>query len=94
MSVQARKVAALADQGSRGEQNESFAGLESAVDLTPDSLPFVGRMAEAFARSMVPRRRARNAGTGSTKKIQAWAPLPDRERSIATDTPAFWAAPW
>ena len=34
-----------------------------------------------------PRRRASEAETGSVKKSQAWAPLPERERSIATEIP-------
>jgi len=52
----------------------------------------VGRIAEAFANRIVPKHRARTAGTGSAKKIQAWAPLPDLERSIPAATPDFSAA--
>jgi hypothetical protein len=33
-------------------------------------------------------RRAADAGTGPPKKIQAWAPSPDRDRSSATGIPA------
>src|SRR6266571_3663110 len=40
----------------------------------------------AVSRS-VPRRLASAAGTGSAKKIQAWAPLPERDRSMATGPP-------
>ena len=31
----------------------------------------------------IPKRLASAAGTGSVKKIQAWPPLPERDRSIA-----------
>jgi hypothetical protein len=49
-------------------------------------------MDAAFATKMVPSCRAKTAGTGSAKNIQAWAPLPDRDRSIATVTPDLLAA--
>jgi hypothetical protein len=34
--------------------------------------------------------RATEAATGPEKKNQAWAPFPDRDRSIAGGTPILW----
>jgi len=39
-----------------------------------------------------PNRRAREAEIGSSKKIHAWAPLPERDRSMATGTSQAWQA--
>lgn len=35
---------------------------------------------------------AADAATGDSKKIQTWAPSPDRERSNAAGTPLRWQA--
>ncbi len=37
----------------------------------------------------MPSRRAAEASTKSSKKIQTWAPLPDRERSKQAGTPTW-----
>src|SRR5205085_11417165 len=52
-----------------------------------ESKPISGQRSIVAVTRSVPRRLASAAGTGSAKKIQACAPLPERDRSMATGTP-------
>ena len=47
--------------------------------------PTSGLLSRVSVSKKEPKRRAINAGIGSEKKIQAWAPMPERDRSTATD---------